>query len=105
MLARQIAEFILEKSMGGHFGYFKLVLDLVDGTLHRTAEDEMTFAPDCVLVVADDSRDATMAKAAWRHPYVVIPFTGARQCYPFHTSGHHLGREAIAKIRPTFAHT
>ena len=44
-LARRIAEFILEKSMDGHFGYFKLVLDLVDGKLHRTAEDEMTFGP------------------------------------------------------------
>ena len=30
--------------------------DLVDGKLHRTAEDEMTFAPECVLVVADGWR-------------------------------------------------
>jgi hypothetical protein len=63
-LAGRIAEFILEKSMDGHFGYFKLVLDLVDGKLHRTAEDEMTFAPDCVLVVADNRREVEAAKAA-----------------------------------------
>ena len=29
-LAGRIAEFILEKAMSGHFGYFKLVLDLTD---------------------------------------------------------------------------
>jgi hypothetical protein len=59
-----IAEFIIERAMSGHFGYFKLVLDLVDGKLHRTAEDEMTFEPECVLVVADDWRDSATALAA-----------------------------------------
>jgi hypothetical protein len=63
-LAGRIAEFIVEKAMNGHFAYFKLVLDLVDGKLHRTAEDEMTFAPDCVLIVADDCRDSATALAA-----------------------------------------
>ncbi len=29
-----------------------------------TAEDELTFEADCVLVVADDGRDAEIAKAA-----------------------------------------
>ena len=50
--------------MTGHFGYFKLVLDLVDGKLRPTAEDEMTFEPDCVLVVTDDEQDAEPAIAA-----------------------------------------
>jgi hypothetical protein len=63
-LARQIAEFVLEKSMRGHFGYFKLVLDLVDGKLHQTAKAEMTFAPDCVLVVADENKDIEIRSAA-----------------------------------------
>jgi hypothetical protein len=63
-LAGRIAEFILEKSMGGHFGYFKLVLDLVDGKLHRTAADEMTFAPDCVLVLVDECRSSARLRAA-----------------------------------------
>ena len=30
----RIAEFVIEKAMGGHFAYFKLVLDLVDGKRH-----------------------------------------------------------------------
>ncbi len=36
--------------MRGHFAYFKLVIDLVDGKVRQTAEDEMTFESDCVLV-------------------------------------------------------
>jgi hypothetical protein len=63
-LAGRIAEFIIEKAIAGHFGYFKLVLDLVDGKLYRTAEDEMTFEPECVLVRADDWRDSATALAA-----------------------------------------
>jgi hypothetical protein len=62
--AGRIAEFIIDKAISGHFGYFKLVLDMVDGKLHRTAEEEMTFESDCVLVAADDRRDAGTAKAA-----------------------------------------
>ena len=50
--AERVAAFVIEKAMGGHFAYFKLVIDLVDGKLRPTAEDEMTFETDCVLVVA-----------------------------------------------------
>jgi hypothetical protein len=63
-LAGRIAKFVIEKAIAGHFGYFKLALDLVDGKLYRTAEDEMTFEPECVLVVADDWRDSATALAA-----------------------------------------
>jgi hypothetical protein len=63
-LAGRIAEFVIEKAIAGHFGYFKLVLDLVDGKLYRTAEDEMTFEPDCMLIVADNWRDSATALAA-----------------------------------------
>jgi hypothetical protein len=42
-LAGWIAEYVIERAIDGHFGYFKLVLDLVDGKLHRTAETEWTF--------------------------------------------------------------
>ena len=63
-LAGRIAEFILEKSMDGHFGYFKLVLDLVDGKLHRTANEETTFESDCLLVVNEDRRGSSPAIAA-----------------------------------------
>ena len=63
-LAGRIAEFIIEKAMSGHFAYFKLVLDLVDGKLLERPKIKMTFEPDCVLVVADDCQDAATAKAA-----------------------------------------
>jgi hypothetical protein len=62
--ARLIAEHIIEKALVGHFGFFRLLFDMVDGKLHQTAEDEMTFEPDCVLVVADDGRDDETAEAA-----------------------------------------
>jgi hypothetical protein len=63
-LAGRIAEYVIERAIAGHFGYFKLVLDRVDGKLHRTAEDEMSFEPGCVLIVADDCRDSATALAA-----------------------------------------
>jgi hypothetical protein len=62
--AALLAELVVEKAMSGHFGYFKLVIDMVDGKLHRTAVDEMTFETSCVLFGADDGRDAEPAKAA-----------------------------------------
>jgi hypothetical protein len=62
--ASQIAEYVLQKAIAGHFGFFKLVFDMVDGKLRPTAEDEMTFEDDCVFVVADDGPEAGTAKAA-----------------------------------------
>jgi hypothetical protein len=49
--AERVAAFVIEKATGGHFAYFKLVIDLVDGKLRRTAEEELTLESDCVLVV------------------------------------------------------
>jgi len=40
------------------------LLDLVDGKIRPTAEEEWTFEPDCVFVVADDGREAEPARAA-----------------------------------------
>ena len=62
--ARRIAELIYAKALAGHFAYFRLLLDLVDGKIRPTAEEEMTGEADCVLVVADDSRRAEPATAA-----------------------------------------
>ena len=50
--------------MRGHFAYFKLVIDLADGKLRQTAEDEMTVETDSVLVVAEEGRDYEMSEAA-----------------------------------------
>jgi hypothetical protein len=63
MRARRIAELVLEQALAGHFGYFRLLLDLVDGKIRPTAEEEMTGEADCVLI-ADDGRDAEPAEAA-----------------------------------------
>ena len=42
----RVAEFVIAKAMTGHFAYFKLVIDLVDGKVRPTAEDELTFEAD-----------------------------------------------------------
>ena len=44
--------------MRGHFAYFKLVIDLVDGNVRPTAENELTFETDCVLIGGDEGFDA-----------------------------------------------
>jgi hypothetical protein len=62
--ARGIVELIDAKALAGHFGYFRLLFDMVDGKIRPTAEEEMTGEADCVFVVADDRRDAETAIAA-----------------------------------------
>jgi hypothetical protein len=61
---RRIAEYVIERALAGHFAFFRLVLDLVDGKNRPTAEEEQTYEVDCVLVVADDKRDAKAARTA-----------------------------------------
>jgi hypothetical protein len=61
---RPVLEYVIDKATAGHFGFWKLVIDLADGKLRQTAEEEMTFEPDCALVVADDGRVAEPAIAA-----------------------------------------
>jgi hypothetical protein len=59
----RIAELIIGRAMSGHFGYFKLVLDLVDGKLHKTAEEELTFETDCFIAL-DARTESSISKAA-----------------------------------------
>jgi hypothetical protein len=59
-----IAAFVIAKAMSGHFGFFKLVIDLVDGKLHPTAEDEMTFETDCAVVSYSELASAGNSVAA-----------------------------------------
>jgi hypothetical protein len=61
--ARTLMAWVLANALGGHFGYFKFVLDAVDGKRHLTAEFEPTWEAGCV-VIADDRRDETTARAA-----------------------------------------
>jgi hypothetical protein len=62
--ADRLAAFVIEKAMRGHFAYFKLVIDLVDGKHRQTAEDEMIFETDCVVVVGDEEPCVQMTVAA-----------------------------------------
>ena len=61
--ARRLVELIYAKALAGHFGYFRLLLDLVDGRIRPAAEEEMTGEADCMLI-ADDGREAEPAEAA-----------------------------------------
>ena len=63
-LAGRIAKYVIERAIDGHSGCFKLVLDLVDGKLHRTAEHEMTFGPNFVFVLDVDRQALPSIKSA-----------------------------------------
>jgi hypothetical protein len=63
MRARRLAELIIAKALAGHFGYFRHLIDRVDGRLRPTAEEEWTAEPDCRLAVAD-VREIEPAEAA-----------------------------------------
>jgi hypothetical protein len=60
--ARRIVELIYAKALAGPFAYMRLLLDMVDGKIRPTAEEEMTGEADCVIVV--DRSEAGTAKAA-----------------------------------------
>jgi hypothetical protein len=62
--ADRVVEFVYEKAVSGHFGFFKLVIDLVDGKLHPTAEEERTFEADCTIVPTDDGLSTELVMAA-----------------------------------------
>ena len=62
--ADRVAQFVIAKATSGHFAYFKLVIDLVDGKIRPSAEEELTFEADCVVVVVDDERDYNVSRAA-----------------------------------------
>ena len=61
---RRIAEHIVNRATAGHFAYFRLLLDMVDGPIRPTAEEEMTGEAEWVSVVADDGWDAATVQAA-----------------------------------------
>ena len=60
----RIAKYVCDQAMSGHFGFFKLLIDLVDGKLRQTAEVELTCETDCVLILIDEERTDNVAKAA-----------------------------------------
>jgi hypothetical protein len=50
--------------MSGHFGYFKLLIDLVDGKIRPTAEEELTCDFECAAVVVAEVADDGSKRAA-----------------------------------------
>jgi hypothetical protein len=52
--AERVIKYLYEMAVSGHFGFFKLLIDVIDGKVRPTAEDEMTFESDCVIVVSDE---------------------------------------------------
>ena len=55
---------MIEKAMSGHFAYFRLVLDLVDGKLRPNAEKERMFEAHFVLDATERGRNTSMSNAA-----------------------------------------
>jgi hypothetical protein len=62
--ADRIARHVIDKAIVGHIGYFRLLLDMVDGPIRLSREEEMTGEADWPIVVADDERDDGTVKAA-----------------------------------------
>ena len=60
--ADRLAEYIIEKAMGGHFGFFKLLLDMVDGPIARESDDSRIVSHDCTLIIIDDRRGQKSSK-------------------------------------------
>jgi hypothetical protein len=53
--AELVAAFVIEKALGGHFAYFKLLIDLVEGNARPSCDDEATFEGECLVVSCDDN--------------------------------------------------
>jgi hypothetical protein len=62
--ARRIAEHVIDRAMAGFFAYFRLLLDMVDGPIRLSREEEMTGEADWAVIVANDEREAGTVKAA-----------------------------------------
>ncbi|MGA7499943.1 MAG: hypothetical protein WBX00_24700 [Isosphaeraceae bacterium] len=62
--ANRLAEYVIEKAISGHFGFFKLLLDMVDGPIDRESDEGRIFPDDRTLIMIDDQRDSEIAEAA-----------------------------------------
>jgi hypothetical protein len=62
--ADRLAEFIVEQALNGDSAFFTLLLNLTDGKIRKTAEDESTGEPDCFILIEDDERAIETARAA-----------------------------------------
>jgi hypothetical protein len=51
-----LAECIVERAIAGHFAFFKLLLDRVEGSIDRGRHDEQTIETGGLIVMLDDRR-------------------------------------------------
>jgi hypothetical protein len=62
--ANRLAEYVVEKAISGHFGFFKLLLDIVDGPFDRESDEGRILPDDRTLIIIDDRRGFEIVKAA-----------------------------------------
>jgi hypothetical protein len=62
--AERVVEYVCRKALSGHFGFFKLLIDVVDGKLHPTAEEELTFESGCAPPAGEDEQASDVSRAA-----------------------------------------
>lgn len=62
--ADRLAEYVIAKAISGHFGFFKLLVDLVDGPIDRDSDDSLIGPHDCKLIIIDERRGSDITKAA-----------------------------------------
>jgi hypothetical protein len=59
----RLAMFVIERALHGHFGYFKLLLDLVDGPV-TPRDEKCDDASHCIELIAKEARDSELVRAA-----------------------------------------
>jgi len=62
--AERLAAFVIEKAISGHFGFFKFLLDMVDGPIDRKSDEGRVVPDDRTLILIDDRRGFEIVKAA-----------------------------------------
>jgi hypothetical protein len=64
--SERVADYVVAKAIAGRFAFFKLVIDLVDGKLHQSAEEELTIEANCV--VGENAAGLNSKQCASRFP-------------------------------------
>ena len=60
----RLVEFIFEKATSPHFGFFKLMVDMVDGPIDPESAPGRIFPEDHTLIIMDELQSYETANAA-----------------------------------------
>jgi hypothetical protein len=63
-LAQITAEFMLQKALEPDFGFFKLVIELIDGRVDLKSERDAMVAPGCTIILANYRQHPETVNAA-----------------------------------------